>query len=57
MKDILIEIKNSLQGINSRMDEAKNQSNDMEHKETKTTNQNMKKEFKKNEEYERSLNV
>ena len=57
MKDILIEIKNSLQGINSRMDEAKNQSNDMEHKETKTTNQNMKKEFLKNEEYVRSLNV
>ena len=57
MKDILIEINNSLQGINSRMDEAKNQSNDMEHKETKTTNQNMKKEFLKNEEYIRSLNV
>ena len=33
MKDTLIEIKNNLQGSNSRMDEAKNQSNDLEHKE------------------------
>ena len=31
MKDTLIEIKNNLQG-NSRMDEAKNQINDLEHK-------------------------
>ena len=29
MKDILIEIKNNLQGINSRVDEAKNQINDL----------------------------
>ena len=36
MKDTLIEIKNILQGNNSRMDEAKNQSNDLEHKEEKT---------------------
>ena len=44
MKDILIEIKNNIQGINSRMDDAENQSNDMEHKERKkTTNQNNKK--------------
>ena len=34
MKDTLIEIKNNLQG-NSRVDEAKNQINDLEHKETK----------------------
>ena len=34
-KDTLIEIKNNLQGNNSRMDEAKNQINDMEHKEAK----------------------
>ena len=36
MKDTVIEIKNSLQGNNSRMDEAKNQINDSEHKEAKT---------------------
>ena len=34
-KDTLIEIKNNLQGNNSRMDEAKNQINDLEHKEAK----------------------
>ena len=31
-KDILIEIKNNLQGNNRRVDEAENQLNDMEHK-------------------------
>ena len=35
MKDALIEIKNNLQGNNSTVDEAKNQSNDLEHKEAK----------------------
>ena len=35
MKDTLIEIKNYLQGNNSKMDEAKNQINDLEHKEEK----------------------
>ena len=35
MKDILKEI-NNLQGISSRVDEAENQINDLEHKETKT---------------------
>ena len=35
MKETLIEIKNNLQGKNSRVDEAKNQINDLEHKETK----------------------
>ena len=35
MKDTLLEIKNNLQGNNSRMDEAKNQINDLECKETK----------------------
>ena len=34
MKDTLTEIKNYLQGNNSRMDEAENQINDFEHKET-----------------------
>ena len=33
MKDSLIEIKNNLHGNNSRVDEAKNQINDLEHKE------------------------
>ena len=35
MKDTLIEIKNNLQGNKSRMDEAKKQINDLEHKEAK----------------------
>ena len=35
MKDTLIEIKNNLQGNNSRADEAENQINDLEHKEPK----------------------
>ena len=34
-KDLLIEIKNNLQGNNSRVDEDDIQINDMEHKETK----------------------
>ena len=45
MKDTLTEIKNNLQGNNRRVDEAKNQINDMEHKEPKTTNQNNKKKI------------
>ena len=39
----LIEIKNNLQGINSRVDEAKNQISNLEYKEAKTTNQKRKK--------------
>ena len=35
MKDTLIEIKNNLQGKKSRGDEAKNQNNDLEYKESK----------------------
>ena len=35
MKDTLIEIKNNLQGNNSRVEEAKNQINDLEQKEAK----------------------
>ena len=34
-KDSLIEIKNNLQGNNNRLDEAKNQINNLEHKEAK----------------------
>ena len=36
MKDILIEIKNNLQRNNSKVDEAQNQINDLEHKEAKS---------------------
>ena len=35
MKDTLIEIKDNLQGNNSRMDEAENHINGLEHKEAK----------------------
>ena len=35
MKDTLMEIKNNLQGNNSRVDETKNQINNLEHEETK----------------------
>ena len=43
MEETLIEIKNNLQGNNSRVDEAENHINDLEHKEAKTTAQNKKK--------------
>ena len=48
-KDSVIEIKNNLQGNNSRVDEAKNQINDLEHKETKNkqSEQQEKKNLKK----------
>ena len=43
-KDSLIEIKNDLQGNNSRVDEAKDQISDIEYKAAKrTSNQNNKK--------------
>ena len=47
-KDTLIKIKNNLQGNNSRMEQAKNQINDLEYK-NKATNQsnNKKKESEK----------
>ena len=49
MKDSKLEIKNNLHGNNSRVDEAENQNNNLEHKEPKTTNQNnrKKKEYQK----------
>ena len=49
MKDTLTEIKNNLQGNNSRVDEAKNQINDLEHKEVKNnqSEQQEEKESKK----------
>ena len=48
---MLIEIRKNLQGNNSRMDEAENQINAMEHRKKKTTKHNnkMKKKYKNNE--------
>ena len=46
MKVILSEIKKNLQGIKSGVDEAENQTNDLEHKEEKQFNQKKKKESK-----------
>ena len=43
MKDILIEVKNSLQGNNSRTDETENQINDWEIRKQITTSRNNKK--------------
>ena len=45
-KDTLIEIKNNLQGNNSRVDEAKNEINDVEHKASKS-NQSEQQEEKR----------
>ena len=47
MKDIPIEVKSNLQGNNSRVDEAENHINDMEHKKPKTSNQKKKKKKKR----------
>ena len=57
MKDTLIEIKNNLQGINSRVDDAKNQINDLEHNEEKNnqSEQQEGKKIQKNEDSIRSL--
>ena len=44
MKDALVEIKNNLQGNNSRVDEAENQVNDLEHKEAKNNQSEQEKE-------------
>ena len=51
MKDTLIKINNNLQGNNSRMDEADNQINNLEHKEAKNNQSEQQKEkrIKKNE--------
>ena len=46
MEDTVIEIKNNLQGNNSRVGEAKNQITDLEHKEAKS-NQSEQEEEKK----------
>ena len=54
MKETLIEIKNNLQGNNSGVDEAKNQINDLEHKEAK--NNHMEQEGKRIQENDDSIN-
>ena len=43
-KDTPIEIKNNVQGNNSRVNEAKNQINDLEHKEAKNNQSEQQKE-------------
>ena len=57
MKDTLIKIKDNLQGINSKVDEAKNQISDLEHKEEKIiqSEQQDNKNCKKNENRIRNL--
>ena len=57
MKSTLIEIKNNLQGNNSRVDEAKDQINDLEHNETKNnqSEQQNGKRIQKNEDSISSL--
>ena len=47
MKDILIKIKNNLQGNNSRVEEAENQINDLEHKEAKHNHTEQEKRIQK----------
>ena len=47
MKDTLIKINNNLQENNSRLDEAKNQINDLEHKEAKNNRTRRRKNPKK----------
>ena len=46
MKNALIEIKSNLQGNNSRVDEAENQINNMEHKEAKNNHAEQQEEKK-----------
>ena len=56
MKGTLIEIKNNLQGINSRVYEAKNQINDLEHKEAKNNqSEQEEKRIQKNEEWKQPV--
>ena len=56
MKDTLIEMKNNLQGNNSRVDEAENQINDLEHKEAKNNqSEQEEKRIQKNEEWKQPV--
>ena len=54
MNDTLTEIKNHLQGNNSRVDKAKNQTNDLEHNEAKN-NQSEQEEEKRIQKMEDSV--
>ena len=55
-KDTVIEMKNNLQGNNSRVDEADNQINDLEHTEPKNNNtEHEEKRIQKNEDSINSL--
>ena len=54
MKDTLIEIRNNLQGNNSRVYEAENQINDLEHKEAK--NNHAEQQEKRIQKIEDSIN-
>ena len=56
MKNSLIEMKNNLQGNASRLDEAENQINDMEHKGAKT-NQPQEEEEKRIQKSEDSISI
>ena len=47
MNDTLIEMKNNLQRINNRVDEAKNKSSGLEYKKAENTKQELQKEKKK----------
>ena len=49
MKETLIEVKNNLQGNNSRVDEANNQINDLEHKGAKNNQSEQEKRIQKYE--------
>ena len=55
MKDSLTEIKNNLQGNNSRVDEAQNQINYLEHREPKKHQSEQEKRIKKPEDSVSSL--
>ena len=55
MKDTLIEIKDNIQGINSRADEAKNQVSNLEYKEAKNTQLEEQKEYLIQKIYEGSV--
>ena len=57
MKPTLIEVKDSSQGINSRMEETQTQINDLEYKEAKDnqSEQQIEKRIQKNEDSVRSL--
>ena len=54
-KDTLIKMKNNLQRNNSRVDEGKNQINDLEHKEAKNKSKQEEKRIQKNEDSINSL--